>query len=133
VLVVAAALFIDKKLHIDDPVGAIAVHAVNGLWGVISLGLFADGNFGDGVNGVAGNAKGLLYGGGFAQLECQLIGVCTLLVWAFGVSFVFFKVQNMIWPGGIRTTAEAELEGLDLSECGLPAYHELISSGSEGY
>ncbi len=68
--------FIDRKLKIDDPVGAIAVHGINGAWGVISLGLFADGSYGDGWNGVPGTVKGLFYGDG-SQLIAQLIGTAT--------------------------------------------------------
>jgi Amt family ammonium transporter len=133
VLVVVAALFIDQKLRVDDPVGAVAVHAVNGLWGVISVGLFADGTFGDGWNNVDGKVTGLFYGGGASQLIAQLIGCLVLVVWAFGLSLVFFKIQDKIM--GLRVSPESELEGLDLGECGMPAYHEIASSGTmgEGY
>ena len=65
-MVIEAALFIDQKLRIDDPVGAIAVHGVNGAWGCLALGLFADGTYGEGWNGVAGTVTGLFYGGGFS-------------------------------------------------------------------
>ncbi len=73
ILVCISVFFVDRTLKIDDPVGAISVHGVNGAWGVISLGLFADGTYGDGLNGVAGTVKGLFYGGG-SQFVAQLIG-----------------------------------------------------------
>ncbi len=65
------------KIRIDDAVGAIAVHGVNGCWGCLSIGLFADGTYGDGFNGVAGNVAGLFYGGGMSQFWAELIGVTT--------------------------------------------------------
>ena len=80
VLVIEAAFFIEKKLKVDDPVGAVAVHGVNGMWGVIALGLFADGTYGDGWNGVAGTVKGLFYGDA-SQFVAQLIGVATNIIY----------------------------------------------------
>ncbi|MHB1459583.1 MAG: ammonium transporter, partial [Armatimonadota bacterium] len=110
------------KLRVDDPVGAIAVHGMNGLWGVIAVGLFADGTFGGGLNGVSGNVVGLFHGGGFGQLYAQLIGVATLIVWGFGLSYLYFKVMNKIVP--MRVSAEDELAGLDMPETGILAYPE---------
>ena len=78
----------ERKLKIDDPVGAISVHGVNGPWGVIALGLFADGTYGDGLNGVAGAVKGLFYGDA-SQLGAQLIAVVTNFVFVFAVMSVF--------------------------------------------
>jgi len=121
VLVILAAFFIERKLKIDDPVGAIAVHGVNGAWGVISLGLFADGTYGDGWNGVAGPVKGLFYGDA-SQLWAQLIGTATNVVWVFATFYVFFKITDKIW--GIRVSPEVEIEGLDLPETGIPAYND---------
>jgi hypothetical protein len=72
-------------LKIDDPVGAISVHGVNGAWGVVSLGLFADGTYGDGWNGVAGTVKGLFYGDG-SQLVAQLIETATCVVFVFVIA-----------------------------------------------
>ena len=80
VLVIEAAFFIEKKLKVDDPVGAVAVHGVNGAWGVLALGLFADGSYGDGWNGVAGTVKGLFYGDA-SQFVAQLIGVATNIIY----------------------------------------------------
>ena len=96
ILVCLAVPFIENKFKLDDPVGAISVHGVNGFWGILSLGLFADGTYGDGVNGVAGGVKGLFFGDA-GQFFAQLICLGVLIVWGFGVSFVFFKVLDKVW------------------------------------
>ena len=119
ILVCVAVPFIENKLKLDDPVGAISVHCVNGLWGVISVGLFADGSYGDSLNGVSGGVKGLFYGDA-SQLVAQLIAVAVLFIWGFGVSFIFFKVLDKVW--GLRVAPEDELEGLDVPEMGILAY-----------
>src|SRR5512143_2052504 len=118
-LVCISVFFIDRTLMIDDPVGAISVHGVNGAWGVISLGLFADGTYGDGLNGVAGGVKGLLYGGG-SQFVAQLIGTATNIVFVFVASYIMFKVLDKVV--GLRVPAEVELEGLDQAEVAVSAY-----------
>src|SRR5205809_5798351 len=79
VLVCAAVFFIERRLRIDDPVGAISVHGVNGLWGILSLGLLADGTYGDGWNGVNGAVRGLFYGDA-GQFAAQLVGGVTNFV-----------------------------------------------------
>jgi len=127
-LVCIAVPFVENKFKLDDPVGAISVHGVNGFWGVISLGLFADGSYGDGFNGVAGGVKGLFFGDS-SQLLAQLIAIAVLLVWGFGVSFVFFKVLDKIW--GLRVAPEDELEGLDVPEMGVLAYPDSQLTRSE--
>ena len=119
VLVIVAYNFVDRKLKIDDPVGAFAVHGVNGAWGCLALGLFADGSYGDGWNGVKGTVKGLFYGDG-KQFLAELIGVCTCAVFVFVVMFLFFKISNKITP--IRVSAEAEIAGLDIPEMGVHGY-----------
>ncbi|MPM37397.1 hypothetical protein SDC9_84011 [bioreactor metagenome] len=119
ILVCLSVPFIENKLKLDDPVGAISVHCVNGLWGVIATGLFADGTYGDGLNGVAGGVRGLFFGDA-TQLYAQLIAVCVLFIWGFGVSFVFFKVLDKVW--GLRVNPEDELSGLDIPEMGVLAY-----------
>lgn len=119
VLVVASVLFLDRKLKIDDPVGAISVHFVNGIWGIIATGIFADGTYGDGLNGVSGTVSGLLYGNS-AQLLAQLIDVGVILVWGVGLSFLFYKVLNATM--GMRVKPEDEIEGLDIPEMGMLAY-----------
>jgi ammonium transporter, Amt family len=128
ILVCLAVTFVENKMKLDDPVGAISVHGVNGLWGVISLGLFADGSYGDGLNGVAGNVKGLFFGDG-SQLLAQLIAVFVLFVWGFGVSYVFFKVLDKVW--GLRVAPEDELEGLDIPEMGVLAYPDSMLTSSD--
>ena len=121
VLVCVGVTLLDK-IHVDDPVGAVAVHGMNGLFGVLSVGLFADGTFGGGLNGVTHNVVGLFHGGGFGQLGAQLIGCVTLLVWALGGSLIYFKVMNKIVP--MRVPKNDELAGLDMSETGVLAYPE---------
>jgi Amt family ammonium transporter len=120
VLVIESVLFFDRFMHVDDPVGAISVHGTCGLWGIISLGLFADGTYASsGWNGVAGPVKGLFYGDG-GQLVAELIGCAVILLWAWGGGYLFFKVQHKLM--GIRSSPEDELAGLDLPEMGALAY-----------
>jgi Amt family ammonium transporter len=119
VFVIVAYRIVDTVLKIDDPVGAFSVHGVNGLWGVIAVGIFADGTYGAAWNGVDGTVSGLLYGDA-GQLAAQLVGVVTLIVWAFGGTFLFMKIQNAIM--GIRVSEETEIMGLDIPEMGALAY-----------
>jgi Amt family ammonium transporter len=131
VLVVAAVLFIERTLKIDDPVGAIAVHGVNGCWGVLSLGLFADGTYGDGWNGVPGTVRGLFYGDA-SQLAAQAVGVTTCFVFVFAMFYAFFKVVDVLV--GNRVSAEVELEGLDMPEMGALAYPDFVlTPGPSGH
>ena len=125
VLVIEAALFIERKLKIDDPVGAIAVHGVNGAWGCLALGLFADGTYGDAWNGVAGTVKGLFYGDS-GQFVAQCIGTLTCLLWVGITFFIFFKICDMIW--GIRVSKEVEVDGLDKHEIGTLGYPEFVTT-----
>jgi ammonium transporter, Amt family len=119
ILVVEAVFFFDK-IGIDDAVGAISVHGVNGCWGCLSIGLFADGTYGDGFNGVAGNVKGLFYGGGMNQFWAELIGVTTCFVTLSVLSIiVYYVVEKTV---GNRVSVEVEIEGLDLPEMGVPGY-----------
>lgn len=126
-LVCIAVPFVENKLKLDDPVGAIGVHCVNGVWGTIALGLFADGTYGDGLNGVEGGVRGLFYGDA-SQLAAQLVGVAVLIVWGFGLSYAFYRVLDKVW--GLRVAPEDELAGLDIPEMGVKAYndYQLISS-----
>jgi len=119
VLVVMAAVFVDRTLKIDDPVGAVAVHGVCGAWGIIGLGLFANGTYGDGLNGVAGSVKGLFYGDS-GQLVASVIGVLVNVIWVGLTAFIGLKVVGMLV--GNRVTTESEIEGLDEGEMGLPGY-----------
>ena len=115
----------------DDPVGAISVHAANGLWGVICVGLFADGtsNYGGSWNGVNGSVTGLFYGDA-SQLLAQLIGVGTLLGFVFSLSYVANWVIDVIV--GQRVSAADELEGLDIPEMGALCYPEFVLKEEEG-
>jgi len=125
VLVCLSVEFIERVLKVDDPVGAISVHGTNGLWGVISVGLFADGtsNYGGSWNGVNGSVTGLFYGDP-SQLVAQLIGVSTLV----GFVFTFSYVANWIIDAiiGQRVSAADELAGLDIPEMGALGYPEFV-------
>jgi Amt family ammonium transporter len=118
-LVTWAVGFLESRLRIDDPVGAIAVHGVCGSWGCVALGLFADGTFGDGWNGVEGPVKGILFGDS-GQFVAQLVGICTNAVFVFGMSYGFFRLADLIV--GNRVDPEVETEGLDELEMGSEAY-----------
>ncbi|MFA6499339.1 MAG: ammonium transporter [Desulfurivibrionaceae bacterium] len=121
ILLCLSVFFVERVLKVDDPVGAISVHGVNGAWGVLALGLFADGTYGDGLNGVKGTVKGLFYGDS-GQFLAQVIGTVTNIVFVFVVMYVFFRVLDKIVP--LRVSPEMELEGLDQSEVGVTAYPE---------
>jgi Amt family ammonium transporter len=127
VLVVWSCFFFEKR-GVDDPVGAISVHGVCGIWGLLSVGLFADGKFGAGWNAVGadkylGNAgqgvTGLFYGD-HQQIIAQAIAAVVCMAWSFGSAFAFFKIQSMFMK--IRPTVEEEMQGLDMPEMGMPAY-----------
>jgi ammonium transporter, Amt family len=123
ILVVEAVFFFDKR-RIDDAVGAIAVHGVNGAWGCLSVGLFADGTYGDGYNGVAGSVTGLFYGGGLNQFWAQCIGVTTCFVTLSILSLiVYFIAEKLV---GNRVSLEVEIEGLDVPEMGVPGYSGMV-------
>jgi Amt family ammonium transporter len=127
VLVVGSVFFVERTLKVDDPVGAISVHGVNGAWGVLSLGLFADGKYGDGWNGVPGTVTGLFYGDA-KQLLAQSIGILTCFVFVFATMYAFFKLVDVLV--GNRVPADVELAGLDLPEMGALAYPEFVLSES---
>ncbi len=111
--------FIENRLKIDDPVGAIAVHGIGGLVGVLSVGIFADGTYGSGINGVTGGVTGILYGG-YNQFLAQLIGIVANLFWVGITSYALFRVIDATI--GMRVKPEAELRGLDNSELLAAAY-----------
>ena len=121
VLLCAGVFFVERTLKIDDPVGAISVHGVNGAWGMIALGLFADGTYGDKLNGVEGTVKGLFYGDP-SQLVAQLIAVAVNFIFVFVVMYVFFKISDKI--AKMRVPAEVEQEGLDMAEVAVIGYPE---------
>ncbi len=119
VLVVWTVVLLERRLRIDDPVGAFAVHGACGTWGALALGLFADGSYGVGWNGVGGPVRGLLFGDA-GQLAAQCIGVVTNIVFVFAMSFGFFRLIDRLM--GIRVPAEVEHAGLDSLEMGTDAY-----------
>lgn len=111
ILVVVAVEFIDIKLKIDDPVGAVAVHGVNGVWGTLAVGLFATGQGQDGITG-------LFYGGGFTQLGIQALGIASIIAFvAVTMTITFQAIKHTI---GLRASKEEELVGLDATEHGMP-------------
>jgi Amt family ammonium transporter len=123
ILVVEAVFFFDRR-HIDDPVGAVSVHGVNGAWGCLSLGLFADGTYGDGLNGVAGTVTGLFYGGGAGQLLAEVIGVSVCIVTLSLLGLAVYKIAELLV--GNRVSIETEIEGLDVPEMGLLGYNGVV-------
>ncbi|HQR34219.1 MAG TPA: ammonium transporter [Blastocatellia bacterium] len=127
ILVVESILFIERKLKIDDPVGAISVHGVNGLWGVLSLGLFADGTYGDLYNTIPGGVRGLFYGDA-KQFLAQVIGIVANIVFVGIAFYLIYKLVDKLV--GHRVDPEAELMGLDLPEMGALAYPDFQLSTS---
>jgi ammonium transporter, Amt family len=129
VITVGSVLWCEQH-QLDDPVGAISVHGIGGIWGLLAVGLFADGTYGDGFNGVSGNVTGLFYGThSFHQLSAQVIAAVTCILW------------NVIVGGGIflligrhlcanRVPPEVEIAGLDIPEMGTPGYPEFITQMS---
>ena len=118
-IVVWTVLMLERRFKIDDPVGAIPVHGACGLWGALALGIFADGSYGDGWNGIAGPVRGLLFGD-WTQLVAQLIGITVNLVVVFTLAYAFFKIVERTI--GNRVLAEVEWSGLDALEMGSDAY-----------
>jgi Amt family ammonium transporter len=119
-----SVFFFERTMKIDDPVGAISVHGVNGAWGLLALGLFADGTYGDGLNGVTGPVTGLLYGDA-SQFVAQATGVITNGIFVFVSMFVFFKILNLIVP--LKVSEELEVEGLDQTEVAVSAYPDFAT------
>ena len=119
-LVVFGVWLLDYKLHIDDPVGAVAVHMMNGIWGTIATGLFA-------TTSAPGNDSvvGLFYGGGFHQLGLQLLGFASVAAWAAITMIIVFAIIKAIF--GLRVSEEEEIEGLDLKEHGLASAYSGFS------
>src|SRR5436309_3098340 len=122
ILVCWSVFFVESTLKVDDPVGAVSVHGTCGAWGVLSLGVFADGTYGDGFNNVPGTVRGLLYGDP-SQFMAQIIGTLTNFGFIFAASWVFFKAVDAVM--GMRVSAEVELEGLDVPEMGAHGYPEI--------
>ena len=117
ILVVLAVMAIEN-MGVDDPVGAISVHAVCGVWGTFSAGLFAQSQFGDGPNG-------LFFGGGIHQVYVQIIGILAAFIWTFGTAFILFQILKV--TVGLRVSREEEMEGLDVGEHGGTAYPDFTT------
>ncbi|WP_035258767.1 ammonium transporter [Desulfatirhabdium butyrativorans] len=124
---VVISVYTIEGMGIDDPVGAVSVHGVNGMWGLISVGLFADGTYGN-YSLEAPFATGLFYGGGIGQLISQVIGVAVAAGWAFGTGYLIFKIMDKVM--GIRVNPVEELKGLDVFEHGGSAYPEFFVTNS---
>lgn len=130
IVVCFGVLFNERVTKIDDPCGAISVHGFCGWLGAVCVGIFADGSYGAGWNGVGASSylgaagkgvTGLLYGDS-RQFLCQLLGATLCVVWAFGATFVVFKIVNSV--KSMRVSEAVEREGLDVPEFGLHAYPE---------
>jgi len=118
-IAIEGALFIERRLHIDDPVGAGSVHGLTGAWGLLAVGIFANGRAGEGVNGVAGPVRGLLAGSG-GQLVASLIGIAANILWVVPSSALALWLIGRIV--GNRVTADDEIAGLDVPELGMNGY-----------
>ena len=121
ILTIEAVFFFEKR-KIDDPVGAVAVHAVSGTFGVLAVGIFANGKYGGGWNGSSSTGVKGIIKGDWGQLGAQALGVAVIWTIIFGIAFGFFKIQNKMTKGGIRSTEDDELNGLDLPEMGVLGY-----------
>jgi Amt family ammonium transporter len=131
VLVVLSCFFFDK-IRIDDPVGAISIHGVNGAWGVLAVGLFADGTYGAGYNAVwDSNVTGLFYHGGAGQLAAQSIEVIANVAWNVTIGGLLFWITGKL-VGGNRVSAETEIAGLDMPEMGALGYPDFALTGQSG-
>ena len=119
ILVIVSANFVEKTLRIDDPVGASSVHGACGIWGAFSVGLFADGSYGDGLNNVPGKVTGLLHGNP-SQLAAQCVGIATNLAYVgSATALTLWLIGKLV---GNRVSSEDELSGLDIPEMGVLAY-----------
>jgi Amt family ammonium transporter len=134
ILVVEVVFIVERKLKIDDPVGAIAVHGSNGLWGILSVGLFADGSYGAGTNGVGASeylgkagqgVTGLFYGDP-GQLAAQAIGAAACITYLTIASIVIFKVISAMTGGTQRPDPAVEIDGLDIPEMGCLGYCGIV-------
>ncbi len=109
-IVVASVELFDKVFKIDDPVGAVSVHGIAGVWGTLAVGLF----------GATSDHLGLFYGGGFHQLGVQALGVVAVFAWVFGISMLLFGVLKKVM--GLRVSEQEEIQGLDIGEHGMESY-----------
>ena len=128
-IMVYAVLIVERRFKVDDPVGAVAVHGVCGLWGVLAVGLLADGTYGDKLNGVDGGVAGLFYGDA-GQLWAQLTSIATLLIWCSLACIVFFAISKATI--GLRVSADDEVLGLNAGEMGEQAYPGFVEAPDQG-
>jgi len=137
-VLVVLSVFFFERVGVDDVVGAVSVHGINGLWGVVSVGIFATGEYGAGWNGVVREAytkaygsdgvRGLLYGD-FSQFVAQCLDAAVVATVGFVLAYAWFKLSDLITP--IRVPAEIEIEGLDIPEVGAPGYPDFaLHTGS---
>ena len=130
ILVIESVFFVERKLKLDDPVGAISVHGVCGTFGVIAVGIFSNGSYGAAWNGSSSEGIEGIIKGDWGQLGAQALGAVVIWTVIFGLAFGFFKLQDTIsksmGKGGIRSSAEDEIAGLDYPEMGVEAYPEFV-------
>jgi Amt family ammonium transporter len=125
VIVVYVVIWMDHKAKVDDPVGAVAVHGANGLWGVIAVGIFADGKYGAGLNGVSTGVEGVLYGNP-GQLAAQITSAVVLVVFCSVMCIAFFALLKK--TVGLRSDEAHEIMGLDLGEMGAQSYPDFLEA-----
>ena len=123
-LVIESVLFVERR-RVDDMAGVISIHGVCGAWGLLAVGLLASGQY-DGLNGVAGQVRGLFHGDG-GQLVAQAIGITVVGLFAFAASYVVFQAVGR--AAGNRVALHAEREGLDVAELGAAAYPDFVVAG----
>ena len=128
-IVCESVVVFERRFRVDDPCGAVSVHGVCGVWGVLAVGLFADGTYGSGWNGVAGGVKGLFYGDA-GQLGAQVVDAAVGFAWAFGITWVLFKLVKRFVV--LRVSAEVEIEGLDRGEFGEVCYPDFVLHADTG-
>jgi Amt family ammonium transporter len=127
VIAVVGVIFVER-IGIDDPIGAVSVHGMSGIWGTLACGLFAAPSL---VATTATGVKGLVYGGGFHQLGVQALGLVAVGVWTFSASFTTLWVMKRLW--GIRVEPQVESQGLDVHEHGMWGYPEFYIPVPGGY
>ena len=128
ILAIEVVFVVERKFKIDDPVGAIAVHGANGIFGVLAVGIFANGSYGGAWNGSSVTGVEGIIKGDWGQLGAQALGVAVIIGVIFPIAFAFFKIQDQMTKGGIRSAEEDEIVGLDLPEMGVLAYPEFGST-----
>jgi Amt family ammonium transporter len=124
-VVIESVLFVERR-RVDDLAGVISIHGVCGAWGLLAAGLLASGQYGEGINGVAGPVRGLFYGDG-GQLMAQAVGALVVALFAFVTSYVVFLTVDR--AAGNRVALHAEREGLDVAELGAAAYPDFVVAG----